>query len=334
MTKLPEKLTAELNPDTKPQVGPLLDKKLQGTEYLGGPSVRGWSKISSYLICDRLYFLESVRKMRPRKSAPALEIGTLFHACMAAHYWTGGQKTYEPLHAVAEELPELVAEVSRLLQAYFAQYQQEEADTWDIRAVEQEVRGDMTAKLPKKKKPHTAQVSCRFDLVIRKKKPGEPAAPYGPCKDGVYVVDHKVHRAITRDLVEGYGMDGQFLLMAYLWRQQNLSEVFGPLNGFVINIITKTKVPECKRLDVAISPDDVDRYAAMVAAPTVELDLRVKGKTAKDIDEWPMNYSQCKSPRGYGICKFWDFCLSHGAHKELYDIALPMKPPAKEGGTP
>jgi hypothetical protein len=306
----------------KPLLSDTIDTKLEGAPWArGGPSVRGWSKISSFMICQRMYFLESIKKMRPRTSARALDIGTLFHECMAAHYSTGGKHTFDPLHALKDDYPDIVFEVNRLLQAYFAKHAYEEAQTWDIRAVENEVVGHFPYKPPKAKKFREALVSCRHDLVVRIKPAGAPIAPPGPSPDGVWVVDHKVHRAITRDLVSGYGMDGQFLLMAYLWRNQGLDATLGKLNGFIINIITKTREVECKRLHINISDQDVDRYAARMTDVVGRLDQRVKAKDANDMETWPMNFASCKSPRGYGICKFWDFCLSHGTQEALYEIA-------------
>lgn len=307
---------------TKPLLSDTIDVKLNAAPWArGGPSVRGWSKISSYMICERMYYLESVKKLRPRRSSPALDIGTLFHECMAAHYSTGGQHTYDPLHALKDEYPDVVFEVNRLMQVYFQKYALEESQTWDIRAVENEVVGFFPYKPPKAKKFREALVSCRHDLVVRIKPPGAPAHPAGPSPDGVWIVDHKVHKAITRDLVSGYGMDGQFMLMAYLWKNQNLDAKLGKLNGFIINIITKTREVECKRLLVNITDQDVERFAARMTDVVGRLDQRVKAPDINDPETWPMNFSVCKSPRGYGTCKFWDYCLSHGTQEALYEIA-------------
>ena len=327
MPKFPPGIAADAS-IAKPHIADLLDQKMKA-DYLGGPSVRGWSKIKTYMVCDRLYFLEGIRKVRPLKQSAALDIGTLFHACMAAHYATGGQDTFKPLQALIHEAPQTVHEVSRLLHAYFQLYAHEEASTWDIRAVEHEVVGSMTHQFPWMQVPWVAPVSCRFDLVIRKKPVGAPSAPYGPPPEGVYVVDHKVHARLSRDLLEGYGMDGQFLLMAYLWRQQGLEKTLGKLNGFILNIITKTANPECKRLDVAISDEDVTRFAQTIAPVVCEMDMRIKAPDALQEANWPMNFAVCKSPFGYGLCKFWDLCISHGRQEGLYEIAPWKQPSAK-----
>lgn len=304
----------------RPHAADLLDQL--GSEYLGGPSVRGWSKISSYMICKRMYFLESIRKLRSKKSSPALDIGTLCHACMAAHYYTGGQKTWEPLAVVEETQPELAAEVRRLLNAYFSRYADSEAATWDVRAVEFEVIGSISHN------GATAPVSCRFDLLIRKKTEDQPSLAWGPSPEGVWIVDHKFLARLTRDIVEGYSMDGQFLLMAYLWRQQGLTNFFGPLNGFIINIVTKTQKPECKRLDIAIDDQDVERFANTIAPVTTEIDFRVQTYGPNE-EAWPMNFAVCKSPRGYGICKYHDLCASHGKNTDMYEVAPWKQPSAK-----
>jgi len=667
----------------RPHVADLLGRKL-AAEYLGGPSVRGWSKISSFMICERMYFLESIKKLRQRKNSPALDIGTLAHACLAAHFSSGGIKTWEPILAIKDEVPELAAEVTRLLNAYFAKYGEEDAKTWDIRAVEHEIVGNAGLSTN-----DGGPISSRIDLLIRKKAADAQPAPYGPCQDGVYIVDHKCvpgsaririrggmmtaaeifkriknkqtveaesfddakreyvykpivagyeipakpivlietisgrqfrlglnhpirtqrgyipceavtdrdrvsiachdsfenqhsslemlararllgayisdgcvgtrvlmigkhdakHNAqihsdikflggrmstyvrpdkfvvtsftqkilpptnvigrhakvkripdeyldgpsdlvknligmlwsgdgaiysiaekgrvkiriaytttsellalqvqhlltrigfvstlqrstvayrgkrvpytqiaivgrqskieflnqviakiipvprlydaaiealrvqtslrtmgkqpkvvdgiyedavkyvmilpsetcfdftvadthtfivadlithnclarITRDVVDGYGMDGQFLLMAWIWWQLALDRVFGPLNGFIINIITKTATPECRRLEVVISPEDVKRFAETLQ-PVVH---RLEDKVAADSKEetrWPMNFAVCKNPRGYGVCKFHDYCSSHGTASNLYDIAPWTQPSAK-----
>lgn len=298
----------------------LINKNLPNAEYLGNPlpgqkRVRGWSSISNYMICDRMYYLGSVKKIRSRKTSPALDIGVLAHACLAAHYSSGGIKTFEPIDAVKDERPELAAEVKRLLYAYFGANNKEDIETWDIRAVEHEVVGEFEYN------GTTAQASCRSDLIIAKRLPGEPVRPLGPCPQGVWIVDHKFHARMSQDLTEGYGMDGQFLLMDFLWKQQGMDEIFGPLNGFIINIVTKTKNPECRRIAINISDVDRARFARTMAPIVTELVERINDPSVDDENNWPMNFAVCKNPKGYGLCTYWQLCQSHGKLSELYEIA-------------
>lgn len=299
-----------------PGVGELLAEKL-GDNYIGASTakIRGWSSISNYMICDRMFYYKSVKKYRTQSSSPALDIGILFHECLAAHYATGGKRTFEPLEALAEARPEIAHEVKRLLYAYFAEYLKTEIDYWDIRAVEREIIGTVEHN------GVSAPAYSRLDLLIRKKTPDQPSMPYGPCPDGVYIVDHKAVGRMTKDLVDGYRMDGQFLLMAHLWKQQNFDEIYGPLKGFIINIVTKTKAVECKRLEVDISVEDRDRFYETMAPVIVELHTRMHDpQEMGDEKNWPMNFAACKNPKGYGTCEFFDMCVSHGKMAGLYQI--------------
>lgn len=306
----------------------LINKNLPDAEYLGNPlpgqkRVRGWSSISNYMICDRMYYLGSVKKVKSRKASPALDIGVLAHACLAAHYSSGGTRTFEPIAAVQDERPDLAIEVKRLLYAYFAANSKEDQETWDVRAVEHEIVGTFNNDGVE------APVSCRSDLIIAKRAPGEPCAPFGPAPQGVYIVDHKFHARMSQDLTEGYTMDGQFLLMNHLWKQQGMDEYFGKLNGFIINICTKTKNPECRRIAISISEDDLNRFVRTMSPVVTELVKRINDPEVNNEENWPMNFAVCKNPKGYGLCTYWQLCQSHGKLTELYEIAPFVKPMAK-----
>lgn len=298
----------------KQGIGDLLAKNL-GQNYIGASTakIRGWSSISNYMTCDRMFYYKTIKKYKSPGGSDALDIGILIHECLAAHYQSGGVRTFEPLEAVQEARPDIAAEVKRLLYAYFARYLKEEAATWDIRAVETEIIGDVTYD------NYTAKVYSRLDLLVRVKQPEDSVKPYGPCEDGVYIVDHKCHARLTRELEEGYRMDGQFLLMGLLWHKVGLDEVYGPLKGFIINVITKTKDVGLKRLTVDISPRDYQRFEQTMAPVIVELHKRLETEK-EDEDKWKMNFAACKSPHGYGPCEYMDLCLSHGGLKELYTI--------------
>lgn len=312
---------------TEVSANDLINKNLPDAAYLGNPlpgqkRVRGWSSISNYMICDRMYYLGSIAKVKSLKASPALDIGVLAHACLAAHYSSGGVKTWEPIDAVQGERPELANEVKRLLYAYFGANNKEDQESWDVRAVEHEIVGYFEHN------GIQAPASARSDLVVAKKEPGAAPSPYGPCAQGVYIVDHKFHARMSQDLTEGYNMDGQFLLMKHLWKQQGLDDVFGPLNGFIINIVTKTKNPECRRIYVDITDEDLNRFVATMSPVVTELVTRINAPDVAEVANWPMNYAVCKNPKGYGLCSFWQLCQSHGRLTELYQIAS-FKPTQK-----
>lgn len=311
-------MTKILFEETPKGVGELLAEKL-GDNYIGASTakIRGWSSISNYMICDRMFYYKSVKKYRPQSFSPALDIGILFHECLAAHYATGGKRTFDPLEALSTERPEIAHEVKRLLYAYFAEHLKTEVDTWDVRAVEREIIGTVEYR------GKTAPAYSRLDLLIRKKTADQECLPYGPCPDGVYIVDHKAVGRLTKDLTEGYKMDGQFLLMAHLWKQQNFDAIYGPLKGFIINIVTKTKEVQCKRLEIDIQEDDMSRFAETMSPVIVELHSRMNDKDEiADEKNWPMNFAACKNPKGYGTCEFFDMCVSHGKLAGLYQIGV------------
>lgn len=298
----------------KQNIGDLLASNL-GPNYIGASTakIRGWSSISNYMTCDRLFYYKTVKKYKAPGTSDALDIGILIHECLAAHYQSGGTRTFEPLNAVQEARPEIATEVKRLLYAYFARYLKEEADTWDIRAVETEIIGDISHN------DYIAKVYSRLDLLVRVKTKDDAVKPYGPCEDGVYIVDHKCHARLTRELEDGYRMDGQFLLMGLLWHKNNLDAVYGPLKGFIINVITKTKDVGLKRLTVDISPRDYARFERTMAPVITELHRRLETQRENE-DHWEMNFAACKNPKGYGPCEFMDMCLSHGTMEQLYTI--------------
>jgi hypothetical protein len=296
-------------------VSGILAEKL-GDKYIGASTarIRGWSSISNYMKCDRMFYYKSIKKYRVQRSSEALDVGIVLHECLAAHYDSGGVRTFEPLAAIELERPDIATEVKRLLYAYFAAYQQEDIDTFDVRAVEREIIGEVEYK------GTTAPVYARLDLLVRKKTKDQTVLPAGPCPDGVWIIDHKTSSRMSQDLLEGYKMDGQFLLMSYLWHQQNFDQIYGPLKGFVMNIITKTKNPELKRLQIDIGDDDRERFQRMVAPTIVEMHTRMQDDAEKaNEDNWPMNFAMCKNPSGYGPCEYMTLCLSHGKMAHYYE---------------
>src|SRR3990172_7505609 len=104
-----------------------------------GGSVRGWSALQLAPRCWRAAYYRLVRGLQSARPSDAMDLGVLYHACMEAHYSSGGVNTYKPLEALASAVPELVAKARRLVDAKLRKYGRQEAETWDIRAVEREV---------------------------------------------------------------------------------------------------------------------------------------------------------------------------------------------------
>lgn len=164
----------------------------------GGPSRGGfsWHTLELPMHCWRLAYYSLVLGLVPKRAQHALSFGSLYHACWEIWYKSGGARRYdEPCDAVRKAgAPKLAGAVQKLVYVELLKYAQEEATTWDIRAVEQNavfwgeperINGKLVY-LP---------FSCRHDMLIGKRAPGAPCAPAGPLASGIWVVDRKcLHR--------------------------------------------------------------------------------------------------------------------------------------------
>lgn len=306
---------------TSPSVSDLLAQHYTADE-IGGPSVFGWHALSLFMTCERKAYLSMIRKLEQVDQRPGREIGILVHACLARHYKTGGVETWKPLEIVEGDYPEMAHETRRILAALFAKHGEEEAQTWDIRAVEHAV----TAKIrgigtegPFAGMRISCPISCRFDLIVALKKPEDAPGPLGLVETGVYIVDHKTTSSISRTSLTGYSLDGQILMNCLIWRLAKLDKVFGPLKGFIVNIIAKTKEIRVERLRIATTEEDLDRFIAMIRPKVLEAWSRLHAPHKRNESRWPMNLTSCRT--GFGtLCDYFDYCESHGRAGSLYKI--------------
>lgn len=317
----------DLKPTHRPSVSDLLVQT--GFANSTGGSVRGWSALQLAPRCWRAAFYKLVRGLAPGRSSDAMDLGVLYHACMEAHYSTGGVDTYKPLDALQTALPDLVAKTRRLVDAKLRKFGKLESETWDIRAVEYEVVSYVEGKPTLgayKGRRIKAPVSSKFDLVLAKREPGAPYEPYGPIAKGVYLMDHKTTKALTRDKVAGFGMDPQLLLMAHNWRAAKLEQVFGPLLGVIIELVVNTKEVNIERIEVSIDDRDVQRFMEFLTPWALNLESLYGLPEAERSDQarWPMNYAGCRS--AYGMCSYFDLCESHGVLEPLYVTPLDFVP--------
>lgn len=193
MTTLPAFITDDAESDRQRSISALLADHYSADE-VGGPSPCGWHAVSLAMSCWRRVFHQSIEGLVSIRPKPGREIGTLLHACLARHYLTGGKDTYTPLTIVESEYPEHAEEVRRLLDALRAKYWTEEAQRWDIRAVEQLHEAPLRVTVTNTRGIHqrrTVKITSRFDLVVHLRDAGAPVMPAGPCEDGVYITDHK-----------------------------------------------------------------------------------------------------------------------------------------------
>lgn len=288
----------------------------------GGPSTGGfsWHNLEAAEACWRRAFFEMVLGLRKKIVSPALQLGSLVHACFELHYKSGGMRTFEPCDAVARAgAVELAGDARRFVYGQLQKYGQEEASTWDIRGVElqgtwfmpPEKIGNKTVHLP---------LTCRHDLVTALRAPGGPCHPPGqPVPGGVHIVDFKTAKAMSYDLTKGYGMDGQFLMNALIYQQAEAATM-GPLAGVIVSIIAKHKkldpTKSFFRVHTVADEGSVAEFYHDEARPwALELYRRLKEKSIRgDMSKWPKCRASCVGQ--YGPCFFFDICDSPPGSEE------------------
>lgn len=309
----------------------------------GGPSVGGfsWHTLEPCLACWRKAYYTHVMGLVPHRTPRALNWGSLWHACWELWYKFGGQRKYdEPCDAVRQAgAPKMAGEVQRLMYVALKHYAEEEAATWDIRAVENNA---IFWGEPERVDGKTVYVpiSCRHDLIVAKRKPGTACHPAGPVPHGVYVCDHKTASALTYDLTKGYAMDGQFKTNALVFLKSTEREQFGPLNGIIVSVAIKHKDPAPKslhRVETAIDEKAIEEFYQYEIKPyALEFYRRLSSERYRgDRNLWPRNTSHCVNR--YGCCQFFDLCDIGGYsvlesmfkvdEKRQFDISRLADPP-------
>lgn len=171
--------------------------------------------------------------------------------------------------------------VERVLAHYFERYARR--DRWRIVAVEETLvfNGDIC-------------YSARLDLMVE-------------CFDrhGLWVVEHKTARAITRDVLEGYQLDLQTLGQVWLVnRCIDLTEL-PPFRGTLVNIVTKGKTPQFERVEVCPSNAHLGSFERSVWA-WMQIE-KLQGELG-----YPHAFGACTGPdRGYRRCGFFDLCHAY-----------------------
>jgi len=282
---------------------------------VGGPSEGGfsWHTMANPMSCWRKAYYSHVLGLTPKTTPKALAFGTLYHACWELWYRSGGQRPYdEPCSAVqAAGAPKIAAECRRLVYTELQKYAQQEAEEWDIRAVEQNgvfwseptrINGKLVY-LP---------FCCRHDYIIAKRGPGAPCAPAGPVAGGVYIVDRKTAGALTRDLTKGYAMDGQFLMNALVYSRSTEPEMFGPFVGMIFSVAAKHKDPSPDksffRVETVVDEDTLEHFYRdeMIPYATEFYRRLFTPEVRNDITKWPKNHESCVGR--YGCCHYFDLC--------------------------
>jgi hypothetical protein len=244
---------------------------------------------STFQRCPHLFKRKYVEQRQPGLfvESPSLAIGTLIHVFLASHY----TRMIEPEYLLAPEVvhdavklyanPEFVGEAWRVFSAYRVYYSLEIIQPL---AIEYDL-----------KDPRTGE-SCRYDLIAYLP---EGIAGYRP---GTYVYEHKSASRFDSDTLEGWACDGEVIGQAALWKRLGLDLRFGKLQGVMINLLGKHKVPQFYRtlvspdsIQIASHLDDLKRWESLIQLSTAS-------------NSFPRARGGCLGR--YGRCVFFDECAT------------------------
>lgn len=261
----------------------------------------GSSRWSALRRCPREHQLRYDIGVRQKESPDYFAIGQVVHAGLAyaalgvieGFEWDLGH-VWEEIERRELFTPDIVVESKRLLRAYFAYWGRENAGygkSVNLLEVEHFVAT---------KKAGGRRYTGRVDLLAE-------AKPKGSKRYRMVIFDHKTRssmpKASNEELSRGWATNPQFLGLAYCVR-----EVEEETPAFCVNVISKTQVPQFRRVSWQYEDEELDRWA------------KEHRKSLEMLKHDFMNYNQCDPPIG---SRCWAFDWCHGTDKqreELYTI--------------
>lgn len=296
--------TATLNIDA------LLESELG---LAGGPSEGGFSiHTLEECKCWRSAYYTHILGMVPLsdKMTDALQFGSLYHACWECWQRFGGRYAWNyPCEIVRRAGGGVLAgRVEKLFDLELRTYGNTEAAEWDFRALEQNAVFWEPTKI--EGKTVYLPFSCRHDALVAKKVLGVPNAPFGPVASGISVVDRKTASSLSRNAIEKYALDTQFLMNALVYKRSGEVEQFGPLTSMIFTIAAKhvkpTAARSLARVETMVEDWMLDEFFHGTILPrAIEFYKRLKSCRG-DRNLWPKDYMMCMG--SYGKCKYYDVC--------------------------
>jgi hypothetical protein len=262
----------------------------------GGASGYGWSTRSMLLACPYKYkklYIDAPRNLTSVRSPTALEVGGLFHQLLAFHYMLmmpargglSGPVDFDWVKArLLEERvsAEVVMEAFRLFDAYRFRYEVDYIEPLDVEVEASDSDGN----------------TCRYDTIVRIRDNNALIMP------GIYILEHKTCARFDFPTLEGWKNDGQIIGQMYIWRQARLKRKYGRLDGVIVNLISKTKTPDFRRIVIAPQAWQLSGHAKDLKVwDALESLFRSTGC-------WPRNRQSCRGP--YGLCSLFDHCAGGG----------------------
>lgn len=287
----------------------------------GGASGRGWSHFSVAQRCPQLFKkLYDVPVTGLRGVAPMpLEIGTLFHTLTGLYYGAGlgnatllpergglvseaiklrGRRTHFQIPPTAaddllqalkllcddSDAPSPNADVVREGERLFDAH----TNWWDNREDITPLGIEVFARHEK------LGYTCRYDFIGRV----GLTDPFLP--PGVYAFERKTAKWIDEQYLEAWSLDGEVLGEIMCWNESGMAEMFGPLAGVVLDVVSKGKVPECRRIVLPPTLPAVGKHRKWIQW------------TMGQIAQWratgiyPQNFGNCHTR--YGRCEEFQNC--------------------------
>lgn len=189
--------------------------------------------------------------------------------------------------------PDVVVEGKRLLRAYFGYWGRENAGYGRSTKLLEVEHFVATRKIGGKR------YTGRVDLLAEMKLKGSKSYR-------LVIVDHKTRRSMPKEsnaeLALGWSTNPQFLGLAYCVR-----EIEGETPAFCVNVITKTQIPQFRRVTWQYEDGELDEWAEQ------------HRKSLAMLDHDFMNYNQCDPPIG---TRCWAFGWCHGSEEDRKKLYL------------
>ncbi len=293
-----------------------------GWPLLGGPSGRGWSYFSVAGRCGQLFKkLHDVEpgRLTEKIHGEPLQIGALFHTLEALYYGAGLGEAYVlpergglvseeiklagrrkrfqvPATAADDFLNELKALCDSDKPSPPASIIQQAERCFDIHTNWWGDREDVTplgvevfARHPK------TGYTCRYDLIARVGK-NDPELP-----EGVIAFEKKTAKWIDEKYLEGWNLDGEVLGQIMCWESSGMAEMFGPLAALVVDVVSKGKTPDCRRVVLPPTLHAVQNHEKWVRWTEAEI------HQWRALGAYPQRFGNCWGR--YGRCEEFDNCV-------------------------
>lgn len=248
------------------------------------PKRHGWNFWQRYLACPYSAWLKYEEKVKQELKA-SLEVGIAVHGFLQWYYLGREPSELKDALIAHNTTVEWVLEAWRIYQAYAIHYSNDAlfdrvlaVEAWLI---------------------HPSMDFCsREDLVV------DVGENEDGIKPGLWIVDHKTSGRFDGATLECWAHDGEMLGLQMTYR--DLGEPLGPLNGILVNLIGKQKMPKFERLPVSINEAHLELFRETIQRASCEVSGR---KWAKLPFPWERKGHETGACVGrYGPCEHYERC--------------------------